>query len=68
MKLLAYHDPVRETELIASFGENSDTQLVRHLNGRYEVRAASAAGLAEARLWCSIFCKGRPITWPPDAT
>ena len=51
----------QDGELIAEFGA---ARLVRRLNGRCEVRGGSTADLEAARLWCAIFCRDVPITWP----
>jgi CheY-like chemotaxis protein len=39
-------------EIVASFG---DADLIRHYDGRWELRGGSPADHAEAREWCSLF-------------
>jgi hypothetical protein len=54
MKLRDLNEYLRRErgELIAGWGE---AELVRHLDGRYELRGGSPEDRQQAREWCSLF-------------
>jgi len=43
---------LREGELLAGFGQ---ARLIRHLDGRYELRGGTNSDRQAAREWCSLF-------------
>ena len=47
-----FHDQRAEAEVIAGFG---DAQLLRHLNGKFELRGGSAEDQRAAREWVEAF-------------
>ena len=53
-------------EIVARFG---DARLVRHLNGRYELRGGTPYDRQQVREWCSMFlheaafaCNASPVS------
>ena len=57
-------------ELIASQGQ---ARLVRHLNGRYELRGGTPADRQHLKEWCSLFlheaafaCHASPVSLRPS--
>jgi len=46
---------------IATFG---DAQLVRHINGRYELRGGSAGDHTDAKEWISLFFHDAVVSFP----
>jgi hypothetical protein len=55
-------DRTANVRIVASFG---DAQLVRHINGRYELRGGSAAEHTDAMEWISIFLHEAVVSFPP---
>lgn len=51
--------------VIAAFG---NAQLVRHNDGRYELRGGSAAEYTDAKEWISLFLHEAVVSPPPPAT
>jgi hypothetical protein len=60
----ANSDRADKVRLVTTFGES---QLVRHINGRYELLGGTAEDHAEAREWCSIFAQDVVFTSAPRA-
>jgi hypothetical protein len=60
----AISDRADKVRLVTTFGES---QLVRHINGRYELIGGTADDHAEAREWCSIFAQDVVFTTTPRA-
>ncbi len=50
-----------QAEVIATFGQ---AQLVRHLNGRCEIRGGTPSDYACAREWCSLFLHEVSVPFP----
>jgi hypothetical protein len=60
-----FHDQRNESEVIATFG---GAQLVKHLNGRFELRGGSVEDQRAAREWANTFMPAvaAALPWPLD--
>jgi hypothetical protein len=66
MNTYAYRsDRTGKVRIVTTLG---DTQLVRHVNSRYELRGGSVADHTDAMEWISIFRHEAVVSFPPITT